>query len=128
MVLHRMADDVGHLDEPAVVLLVQGPQDAALDRLQAVRQVGDGAVADDVGGVVEEAAVDAAMERQLDLAGHKRTRRRRHGDISARTCVAPLPLLAGLGLGASPLPSLGTGAALTTPGVLSGSSSIGSSG
>ena len=86
-ILHGVADDVGDLDEAAVVLLVQRPQDAALHRLQAVRQVGDGAVADDVGGVVEEAAVHAAMQRQLDLAGDERPMpARAAATVSARTC------------------------------------------
>ena len=87
MVLHGVADDVGHLDEPAIVLLVQRPEDAALDRLEAVRQVGDGAVADDVGGVIEEAAVDAAVERQSILPGTKGWARRRAATASARTCA-----------------------------------------
>ena len=30
MVLHGVADDVGDLDEPAIVLVVQRPEDAAL--------------------------------------------------------------------------------------------------
>jgi hypothetical protein len=72
MKLHRVADDVGHLDETAVVLLAQRPEDAALHRLEAVGQVGDGAVADDVGGVFEEAGVDATVEGELDLAGDER--------------------------------------------------------
>jgi hypothetical protein len=39
MILHGVADDVGDFDEAAVVLFVQGPENAALDRLEAVGQV-----------------------------------------------------------------------------------------
>ena len=63
MVLHRVAYDIGHLDEPSVVLLVKGPKNPALHRFQAVRQIGDRAIADDIGSVIQEAAVHAAMER-----------------------------------------------------------------
>ncbi len=66
MILHRVADDVGDLDEPAVVLLVQRPQNAPLHRLQAVREIRNGAVADDVAGVIQKAAVHARV--QTDVA------------------------------------------------------------
>ena len=72
------------------------PEDAALDGLEAVREVGDGAVANDIGGVVEKAAVHAAMERQLDLAGHEGTRRRRHGDILGQDMRGAVAALGGL--------------------------------
>ena len=98
MVLHCVADDVGDLDEAPVVLVVQRPKNAALDRLEAVRQVRDGAVADDVGGVVEEAAVDAAMERQFDLAGDERMRRRRHGDTLGEDVRGAVATFGRLGL------------------------------
>ena len=98
MVLHRMADDIGDLDEAAVILVVQRPEDAALNRLQAVRQVGNGAVADDVGGVVEEAAVDATVERQLDLARNERTCRCGHRDTLREDVRGAVAALGGLGL------------------------------
>ena len=72
MILHGVTDDIGDLDETAIVLLMQRPENAALNRLQAVRQVGDGAIPDDVGGVIEEAAVDARVQRQFYVARHKR--------------------------------------------------------
>ena len=62
MELHRVADDVGDLDEAPVVVLVQRIQDAALDGLEAVLDLGDGAVADDVGGVLQEIAVHQAVQ------------------------------------------------------------------
>ena len=67
MILHRVTDDVGDLDEAAVVLLVQRPQDAPLHRLQAVGQVRDGAVADDIGGVIEEPAIHPRVQARADL-------------------------------------------------------------
>ena len=63
VVLHRVADDVGHLDEASVVLLVEGVEDAPLDGLEAVLDGGDGAVADRVGGELEEVAVHDLRER-----------------------------------------------------------------
>jgi len=39
MILHGMANHIGHFDEPPVILLMQRPQDAALDRFQAIREV-----------------------------------------------------------------------------------------
>jgi hypothetical protein len=52
--LHRGADDVGDLVEAAVVHVPEGVEDAALDGLQAVVDVRDGAVEDDVARVVEK--------------------------------------------------------------------------
>ena len=57
VILHRVADHVGHLVEPAVVHLPQAVQDATLHRLQSVVLVRDGALEDDVTRVVEEVVV-----------------------------------------------------------------------
>jgi hypothetical protein len=82
VVLHAMTHNVGHLDKTAVVLVAQCPEDAPLHGLQTVGQARNGPVADDVGGILQKARVDAAMERQFDLArmavarlggGHVRT-------------------------------------------------------
>ena len=67
--LHGISNHVRHLHEPSVVDAMQRPQNAALDRLEAVGQGGDGAIANDIGGVFEEAGVYPAMQRQVDLAG-----------------------------------------------------------
>jgi hypothetical protein len=54
VVFHGVADDVGDLVVAAVLELVHGVEDAALDGLEAVVDVGDGALEDDVGGVVQK--------------------------------------------------------------------------
>jgi hypothetical protein len=104
-----MADHVGDLDEPPVILFVQGPKDATLDGLQPVRQVRDRAVADDVRGVVEEATVDTAMERKLYLPGNKGTRWRRHSDIFSQDMRGPVAALGRLWLSRFAVAAFGDG-------------------
>ena len=60
---HAGAHDVGDLVETAIVHLPKRVEDAALDGLEAVVDVGDGAVEDDVAGVFEEPAAVALGER-----------------------------------------------------------------
>ena len=67
------------------------PQDAPLHRLQAVREVRNRAVANDVGRVFEKAPVHAPMEWQVDLPGTKGDAGGGAATCSARTCVSPLP-------------------------------------
>ena len=93
------AHHVGHLDEASVVLLVQRPEDAPLHRLEAVGQIGNGAVADDIGGVIEKAAVHSAVQRLLDLTGDERARGSRHGHAFGEHVSLPVAALCGLGLG-----------------------------
>ncbi len=62
MELHGVAHDVGDLDEAAVVVLVQRIENAALDGLESVLDLGDGAVADDIGGVLQKIAVHEAVQ------------------------------------------------------------------
>ena len=75
MVLHGVADDVGDLGVAAVVLLPERVEDAALHRLEPVLDGGDGARADDVGGVLAEVEVvkvahrAGAGERQVGWRG-----------------------------------------------------------
>lgn len=71
VILHAVAHDVGDLDEPAVVVVMQRPKDAPLHRFEAVFQVGNRPVTDDVGGVFEEALVHAAVQGQFDLLGRE---------------------------------------------------------
>ncbi|NDD40199.1 MAG: hypothetical protein EB082_17620, partial [Verrucomicrobia bacterium] len=90
VILHAIADDVGNLHEPPVIGAVQRPEDAALHGLQTVFEIGDGAVADDVGGVFEEALVHAAVERQFAVLRREdavRQPRRFFGD-DVRAAVA----------------------------------------
>ena len=54
VVVHRVSDDPGDLVVAAVVDFIHGVEDAALDRLEAVVEVGHRAFEDDVAGVIEE--------------------------------------------------------------------------
>ncbi len=72
VVLHAITDDVGDLDEPTVVVLVERVQDAPLHGFQPVLQRGDGAVADHIARVREEIAVHQRPEGRI-------VRRRRVG-------------------------------------------------
>ena len=78
MELHAVADDVGHLDELAVVVALDRMQDAPLHGLEAVFQRGDGAVADDVARVGQEVAVHQRAEGRI-------IRRRGVGRLAAGT-------------------------------------------
>ena len=62
MILHRVTDDVGNLDETSVVFLVQRPKNAPLHRLQTVGEIRDRAVADDVARVVQKPAIHARVQ------------------------------------------------------------------
>ena len=54
MKLHRFAHHVGYFVVPAVVHALHGVQDAPLNRLQTVLDMGHGALQNDVRGVVEK--------------------------------------------------------------------------
>ena len=72
MILHRVTDDVGDLDETSVILLVQRPHDAPLHRLETVGEIRDRAVADDIAGVFEKAFVHTRVQTAARLFGIKR--------------------------------------------------------
>ena len=76
MVLHRMADNVRDLGVAAVVLLPEGVHDAALDGLEAVLDGGDGARADDVGGILPEVEI-VKLPHGAGARERRRGRRRR---------------------------------------------------
>ena len=57
VVVHGVAHDARHLVETAVVHLVHGMQNTALHRLQAVLEIGHGAVENRIARVVQEPAV-----------------------------------------------------------------------
>ena len=88
MILHRVADDVGDLDEPAVVLFMQRPENAPLHRLEAVRKVRYRAVANDIRRVFEEAGIDAPMKLLLDLARRERPMRHRGNVLGQHMALA----------------------------------------
>jgi len=92
VILHGVADDVGDLDETAVVLFMQRPENAALHWLEAVGQIGDGAVADDVGGIFQKTGIDAAMQRFARFFPGTNGRCAMAGTSSASTWLSPLPL------------------------------------
>jgi hypothetical protein len=68
VVLHAVANDAVDLDEAAVVLFMEGPEDSALDGLEAVFEIRDSSIPNDVGGIFEKAGVDSPMEREFELA------------------------------------------------------------
>ena len=90
MILHRVTDDVGDLDEAPVVLLVQRPENAPLHRLQAVGEIRNRAVADDVAGVIEKPAIHARVQADFELLRIKRLvgdgLDRLGDDVIARRC------------------------------------------
>ena len=65
MEAHAGADDVGHLVESAVIHFPQRVQDAALHRFQTIVEMGNGAIEDDVAGVVEKPVAIALRERGI---------------------------------------------------------------
>ena len=67
MILHRMADHIGHLDKTTVVLLMQRPENTALHGFQTIGQIRNRAVADDIAGVIEKTAVHPRMQAGLNL-------------------------------------------------------------
>ena len=77
---HAGAHDVGDLVETAVVHFPKGVEDASLDGLEAVVDVGDGAVENDVAGVVEKPAAVGLGERG-GIVGGGDVRRRRGGRV-----------------------------------------------
>ncbi len=89
VVLHGVAYDVGDLDEPARRPFHAGSAESGAGRALAVFHAGNGAVADHVGGVLQEIAVYQALESgpavgACGAAGpgpRRRFRRRRQLDI-----------------------------------------------
>ena len=81
VVEHRAPDDGGDLDEAAVVHLGERVQDAALDGLEAVLDGRDGAVADRVGGELEEVVVHHPRERAAVSRGEGAGVGRRRGVV-----------------------------------------------
>ena len=67
MVLHALPHYVGHLVVASVVHGEHGVEDAALHRLEAVLNVGDGPVTDDVAGVLDEVFVEDILYVGHDL-------------------------------------------------------------
>ena len=70
MVLHRQTHDVGHLVEVAVIGLLHGVHDASLHGLEAVLDVGNGALEYHIGGIVEKPVLVHAAQLQFFIFGH----------------------------------------------------------
>ena len=77
VVLHGVADDAGHFVETAVVHFEKSVQDATLDRFQAIVDVGDSPVLDDVGSVLDEVAfvktVDISHQTRFSMMYSRRS-------------------------------------------------------
>ena len=71
VIVHRVADHAGHLGEAPVILLPHRVENAALDGLEAVLHRRQGAVADGIGGELQEVFVHQPPEGSA----------RRDGDI-----------------------------------------------
>ena len=82
MILHRVADGVGDLVVAAVFELPHRVENAALDRLEAVVEMGNRAIKNDVGGVVDEPVLEHSVdvlqggnvalgERELGFGGRR---------------------------------------------------------
>lgn len=69
MILHRMADDIGHFNKPSVVLVMQGPKNSSLHRFQAVGEIGNGPITNDVAGVFKEAFINSCVQSDSVLTG-----------------------------------------------------------
>src|SRR6185369_6963394 len=63
------------------------------------------AVADDIGGVIEKTAVHPSMNRQLDLARHKRSRWRWRDDSLRQYVCFAIPITSTAVLGRFVVPS-----------------------
>lgn len=70
VILHGVADDIGDFVVTTVFEFVHGMEDATLDGFEAVVDVGDGALEDDVGSVFEEpVAIEIVNGTDFDGSG-----------------------------------------------------------
>ena len=67
MILHCVTDDIGDFDEAPVILLMQRPENAPLHRLQTVGEIRNRAVADDVAGIIQKAAINPRVQPDFEL-------------------------------------------------------------
>ena len=78
--MHRMPDDIGDFVESAIILLIQGMQDPALDRLQSIFELRNRSLPDDIRGVLEEIVIHEILERIFGKV--QQCGIRRHGKLS----------------------------------------------
>ena len=57
MIVHGVAHDIGRFVGPAVIHLVQHPEDTPLHRFQPVIHIGNGPVFDDISRIIQKIAV-----------------------------------------------------------------------
>ena len=88
MILHRVTDDVGDLDERPSSFSCSAHRMRRCTGFNPSARFGNGAVADDVGGVLQKIAVHRPVQRPIDLAGHKHVRAGRRAAFSALASVA----------------------------------------
>jgi hypothetical protein len=72
MILHRVADDVGDLDETSVVFSCNAHKNAPLHWLQTVGEIRNRAVADDVARVIQKPAIHARVQTGFEFFRVKR--------------------------------------------------------
>src|SRR5256885_14627628 len=68
MVLHGVPDDICHFNEPAIIFLVQGPQNSPVHWLQPVGQIWDRPIANHIRRIIQKSAIYPPMQRQVNLA------------------------------------------------------------
>ena len=79
MVEHGGTHDIGHFGETAVIGLFHGVQDATLHRFEAVVDVGNRAVQDNIGGIINPIIAEHACQRQGRTFACRAFFRRREG-------------------------------------------------
>jgi alpha-D-ribose 1-methylphosphonate 5-triphosphate synthase subunit PhnL len=62
MELHRLPHHIGDLVKTAVLHIEQGLENPALHRFQAVVNIGNGPLADDIGGVLKEILLEELLK------------------------------------------------------------------
>ena len=93
MVLHALADDIGHLVEPAIVHFLHGVQDTALDGLQPILHGGHRSFQDDIAGIVQEPVLVLSCDTGFVLVKIVGYFNFGHGQIYRFRSILFLPIL-----------------------------------
>src|SRR3569623_596360 len=81
MIFHRFAGDGRHLYQTAVIHAFERPKNAALHWFQTVFDIRNGAVANDIRGILKKISVHPLVQLRFELAGRKRTMHNFSGHI-----------------------------------------------